>query len=131
MLSMDDNKPCRAVVVACIDYRFFRWLDAFLRSEHLDGAADVVTWPGGGLALADEEGDRIREALAVSMRLHHPSEAILVAHEDCGWFKEREPELDLEDLLRAAGRDTGSRFPVETVRLVLLQMDGTARDVDP
>lgn len=128
--SVPEVNACRAVVVSCIDYRFFGWLGRFLRDEGLDGAADVITWPGGGLALTAHEGETVREAMRVSIRLHDPSQAVLVAHEDCGWLKEREGNPDMADLLRGSGRDVAARFPLETVRLVVIAMDGSTRSIE-
>jgi hypothetical protein len=86
-------------VVTCIDYRFFRWLDVFLRAEALYGSADVIAWPGGGAALAHPSGTAIEDALTVSFELHSPVEVILVAHQDCGRFALR-PQQRARDRFR-------------------------------
>lgn len=130
MSNVPQDKACRAVVISCIDFRFFPWLEAFLRSERLHGAADVICWPGGALALTAHEGNSVREALAVSMRLHNPSQAILVAHEDCGWLKDREGDRDMKDLLRDAAQGIAAGFALESVRLVIIEMDGKTRTIN-
>lgn len=84
--SMVDQHACRVVVVTCIDYRFFPWLDVMLRDLDLHGHTDVISWPGGGASLAHGSGDVVLEALALSFELHNPTELILVAHQDCGRF---------------------------------------------
>jgi carbonic anhydrase len=122
------EQSCRAVLLTCIDFRFFGRVDSLLRSENLAGAADVIAWPGGGAALALEDGDVVLDALALSMRLHRPSEVILVGHEDCGRLKElgdRAPAREPEAFLTSAARAVISRFPHATVRTVVWRLDGS------
>lgn len=81
---------CRAVVLACIGYRFVGPLHhRFPRREGLAGAADLLTWPGGALAPSTGDRDGLLDAIRVTWALHRPDlhrpeEATLTAHHGCG-----------------------------------------------
>lgn len=134
---VSESYRCRAVVVTCIDYRFFRWLDGFLRAEQLYGSVDIIAWPGGGASLAHADGEIVGDALAVSFELHAPLEVILVAHQDCGRFngsaafESRSVEMEsLEAMLQSAARTVETRFGHRNVRAIVFDGDGEAHRVE-
>lgn len=132
---MPAESTCRAVVVTCIDFRFFSWLDVFLRAQQLHGSADIIAWPGGGAFLAHPDGAAIMDALALSFELHSPSEVILFAHEDCGRFEGPKrigsASEGIEALLRAATTSVGDRFPDATIRAAIFDLHGVVHAVSP
>lgn len=123
--SVEGAGRCRAVVLACIDYRFVEPLHRFLAAEGLIGAADVIAWPGGAVAMSTSDAAVLEEALAQACVLHDPQEVILIAHHDCGRiggsssFPGREAEIEtLHTALALASEIVGERFPALTIRLV-------------
>lgn len=122
------HPDCRALTVACIDYRFVEPLRAALDERGLLGATDLIHWPGGALRLTDPEGcEAILEVVELARSLHAPEQIVLSAHPDCGWvggserFHGPEAEHDFLDasLADAAGVVSArfSTIEVSTLRL--------------
>lgn len=123
--SVEGARRCRAVVVTCVDYRFVEPLHRFLEGEGLAGAADVIAWPGGAVAMSTNDAAVLEGALAQACALHDPREVILIAHHDCGRiggsgrFPGREAEIaTLETALAIASENVAERFPALRIRLV-------------
>lgn len=123
--SVEGAPRCRAVVVTCIDHRFVDPLHRFLEREGLAGAADVIAWPGGAVAMSTSDAAVLEGALAQACSLHDPREVILIAHHDCGRiggsgrFPGREAEIaTLETALAIASEIVAERFPALRIRLV-------------
>lgn len=121
----EHHERCRAVTLCCIDYRFVTALQGFLAERGLEGASDVIAWPGGALRVADAEDRPLMEVLSLASSLHRPEQLILAAHQDCAWiggsaqFADFEAERSfLDGALASAGIALSNHFPeLEVVRL--------------
>ena len=87
---------CEAVVVTCIDYRFQRLFERWLR-ENLDSKYyNRVAYAG-----AVKNWDIIYPQIEFSERVHHVQRVILISHEDCRAYGEATKEQQFADLLRS------------------------------
>jgi DNA-binding Lrp family transcriptional regulator len=74
---------CRALVLACSDYRYQEPLRVLLAAEGLLGRAETMLLPGGASALAGSDGGRIMAALEFMCHLLSPERLLLLAHHGC------------------------------------------------
>jgi hypothetical protein len=98
-------------VVSCSDHRAQRSLRAFLARQKLEDAAELISWPGGGWALANKDGDRLLRAVE---RLGPFRRILLVAHADC------------HDAGPVVG---GSESPLAALRAAITQRSGVVGQV--
>lgn len=113
------NHTCDAIVVACIDFRFQKYIRAFT-DEHLSGKMfDLV-----GFAGASKELDTVINQIDISVRLHDIHRVVLIHHEECGAYgRESTPERHASDL-RSARERIISMHPDLHVDLYYLHLDG-------
>jgi len=77
----------QALVVHCIDLRFQRGIQDFLREQGLTDKFDPISWPG-----ASQDLETVIKGAEVSLRLHDPDEILIIEHEDCGAYGEDNSE---------------------------------------
>lgn len=77
------DRRCRAMVLACTDVRADNLLHTRLASEGFADDYDLMSWPGGALALLTLDRPALLKAIAVECGLHRSSELLLVVHHDC------------------------------------------------
>jgi hypothetical protein len=126
------------LIIACADGRWRDHLEDFAANGlHIDPAYDLLMVPGGAepLALADlipKDFSFLRRRLDMLVRSHGTRRIILVAHENCGWYRERKVgpfTLDLKsrqlaDLRRARGL-IQDWFPAVSIETSFACVDGT------
>ena len=134
------NTPHLAVVLLCIDYRF--WPEALPLLEAKYGTFDLIEIAGASKSLVSplEEEDRVTllENIGISVNLHHPERLILTNHTDCGAyggsakFASHEEELAFHrEELRKAKIHAAQKFPDLQIELVIVdKVDGHVRLVD-
>ncbi len=110
---------CDAVVVTCIDYRFQRIFDRWLR-EQFDGRNyNRVAYAG-----AVKNWAIIFPQIEFSYRVHQVKKVVLVAHEDCrAYGEEGTLERQLADL-RESGDRIWDKFPELNVELYYARLAG-------
>jgi carbonic anhydrase len=114
------SHSCPAIIVHCIDFRFQKRINEWLKEKIGHGNYDRVAWAGGVL---DLEG--ILKQIGIAVRLHGIRHAILINHEDCGAYgAEGTAERHANDLRRAA-REIQRQHPHLSVELYYLYLDGT------
>jgi hypothetical protein len=92
-----------ALVISCYDARFDAAIRKFLKRrgialfDHLKIAGSVK-----GLAAEGPDRDFLLRMVRISMGLHHPPRAVLIAHNECGAYPGAAPEAIAADVLRAA-----------------------------
>ena len=88
---------CEAVVVTCIDFRFQRLFEWWLRKRIGQGTYDRIAWAGGV-----KDWVAVSRQIEVAKRLHDIKKVYLVNHEDCGAYgSEASFEQHRFDLLQA------------------------------
>lgn len=79
---------CEAVVLACIDFRFWKETMKFVEEELGIKSYDFPKMPGSAKAINDcqSETDVPLQCIGVPCDLHHAARIIIVNHADCGAY---------------------------------------------
>jgi hypothetical protein len=83
------------LIITCADGRWRDHIEDFAATGlHVDPAYDLLMVPGGAepLALADlipKDFSFLRRRLEMLVRSHGTRRVVLIAHENCGWYRER------------------------------------------
>ena len=107
-----DVHSCEAVVLTCIDFRFWRETVEFVEKELGIKDFDFPSLPGSAKAINDclKEDDLAFNCVSVSCDLHHAKKVVIVNHEDCGAYggsakfggdQEKEQKFHEEELRKA------------------------------
>jgi carbonic anhydrase len=126
------GKP-QALVLSCIDFRFFTAERYFLAKKHLWGEYDWTALAGASLAIAGfphpSDAEAFWDQLDLSYRLHQIKKVIVIDHQDCGAYASmidpnlsKDPERELQvhtDYLNQAYESIRDRYPHLEVELYL------------
>jgi carbonic anhydrase len=86
----------KAVVIACIDFRFQKALHTWLKENDYLGNTDEIIVAGASRDIAspvdETHKNYLSRQLDISVRLHEPEEIILCDHQDCGGYKDLIPD---------------------------------------
>ena len=79
---------CEAVVLACIDFRFWKETIKFVEEELEIESYDLPKIPGAAKAINEcqNEGDVPMKCIGVPCDLHHVARIVIVNHADCGAY---------------------------------------------
>jgi carbonic anhydrase len=79
---------CEAVVLACIDFRFWKETMKFVEEEMGIESYDFPKMPGAAKAVNDcqNEVDVPMMCIGVPCDLHHVKKIVIVNHSDCGAY---------------------------------------------
>jgi len=116
---------CEAIVVSCIDFRFQKYIRDWLDKNFIGKQYDYVAFAG-----ASKELPIILGQIALSVKLHHIKQVVLMHHENCGAYgQDSTPERHATDL-RKARREILKRYPTLRLDLYYLHLDGTVEKVE-
>jgi carbonic anhydrase len=76
---------CEAVVLACIDFRFWKEAVKFVENELNIKTFDFPSLPGSAKAI-NEGNDLAMQCISVPCDLHHVQKIVIVNHQDCGAY---------------------------------------------
>lgn len=131
-----------ALAVYCSDGRFTRFVEELLR-ERGHPRLDTLTIPGGpGLLNHKTSGysdcDTFSRAAEFLIREHHLSIVVLLAHQGCGFYGRKFPDLSSDEIrqrqlddLRFAMRDLVEVHPRLHVEAYLVVPDGERVRFEP
>lgn len=79
---------CEAVVLTCIDFRFWRETLAFVENELGLKSFDFPSLPGAAKAVNDCKNDDeiAMKCISVPRDLHQAKKLVIVNHQDCGAY---------------------------------------------
>jgi carbonic anhydrase len=78
---------CEAVVLSCIDFRFWRETLEFVENELGIKDFDFPALPGGAKAITEcQVGDVAAKCIGVPIELHEAKKVVIINHEDCGAY---------------------------------------------
>lgn len=78
---------CEAVVLTCIDFRFWRETLEFIEKELSIKSFDFPSLPGAAKAINEcADGDVSMQCVSVPCDLHHAKKLVIVNHQDCGAY---------------------------------------------
>lgn len=83
-----DVHSCDAVVLTCIDFRFWRATAGFVEKELGIENFDFPSLPGSAKAINEclLDSDVALQCIGVPVSLHHAKRVVIVNHEDCGAY---------------------------------------------
>jgi carbonic anhydrase len=83
-----DVHNCEAVVLCCIDFRFWRETLEFVEQELEIKTFDFPSLPGAAKAINEclEDSDLAMQCIGVPCNLHHAQKIVIVNHQDCGAY---------------------------------------------
>jgi hypothetical protein len=83
-----DVHSCDAVVLACIDFRFWKETMKFVEEELGIKTYDFPKLPGAAKAVNDclSEVDVALKCIGIPCDLHHAEKIVIVNHADCGAY---------------------------------------------
>lgn len=119
---------CEAVVLTCIDFRFWRETAEFIEKKLGIKNFDFPSLPGAAKALNEsaDQNDLVWQCLRVPVELHEAKKIVIVNHADCGAYggikkfngnQEMERRFHQEELKKAKIR-IAANFPNQEVILV-------------
>lgn len=119
-----NEHSCEAVIVSCIDFRFQKFIDEWIRKSCGERNHDRIAWAGGVKNL-----DLILGQIEISYKLHHIKNVVLINHEDCGAYgAESTLQKHTEDLKNAKAKIL-EKFPNLKVEIYYLHLDGTFESI--
>ena len=77
---------CSAVVVACIDFRFWASIVDYIKNDLNIKDFDLIALPGAAKAINEEGDNAALRAASISFNLHQSEKLIIVNHWDCGAY---------------------------------------------
>jgi carbonic anhydrase len=78
---------CEAVVLSCIDFRFWRETIKFIEEKFKIKDFDFPSLPGAAKAINESAGSDISfQCISVPVELHQAQKIIIINHEDCGAY---------------------------------------------
>jgi carbonic anhydrase len=123
---------CEAVVLTCIDFRFWKKTLEFLEKDLGLSNFDFPSLPGSAKAIneADGENDLAFLCVKVPCELHKVRKIIIVNHEDCGAYggsgkfqnKKEEQEFH-EKELKKAEKKLKEKYPDREYILIYARFD--------
>lgn len=82
-----DIHSCEAVVLTCIDFRFWKETVEFVEKELGIKSFDFPSLPGAAKAINESNGsDLALKCISVPCDLHHAKKIVLINHQDCGAY---------------------------------------------
>ncbi len=113
------NHICDGLVVACIDFRFQKYIKDWLGKNFQNKTYDYV-----GFAGSTKNLDTIMGQLDISVRLHQIKEVVLMHHEECGAYgTESTHDRHAEDLSKAK-KTILEKYPDLSISLFYLHLNG-------
>lgn len=118
------SHTCDAIIVACIDFRFQKYIREWTDKNLAGKTFDYV-----GFAGSTKDLETILKQIDISVRLHSIKQAVLIHHEECGAYgAESTPERHAEDLKKAKA-EILRLYPSLEVSTYYLHLDGTFETV--
>jgi len=78
---------CEAVVLCCIDFRFWRETLEFVEQELGIKSFDFPSLPGAAKAINEcADNDIAMQCVSVPYDLHHAKKLVIINHQDCGAY---------------------------------------------
>jgi hypothetical protein len=135
-----DIHSCEAVVLACIDFRFWKETMRFVEEELGIKSYDFPKMPGSAKAINEcqNEVDVPMKCIGVPCDLHRVSKIVIVNHADCGAYggaKEFKGDLEAEQKfhegeLQKAKKKILKYYPDKEVVLVFAKLVDSGDNID-
>ena len=128
---------CEAVVLTCIDFRFWKETVEFIENELGIKSYDFPSLPGSAKAI-NEGSDLAMSCISVPCDLHHAKKTVVVNHQDCGAYggsvkfngdAEMEQKFHEEELRKAKTKIL-EKYPEKEVILVYAKLVDEGENIE-
>ncbi len=116
------TEKIEALIIRCIDYRFVTQSRKFKDDQGLKDKYDLLAFPGASKSI-----HQLFDAIEVSNRLHKPKKIMVMDHEDCGAFGDKNSLQDHITSLEKARRLLNIQFPNIPVELYYIKFSGVEK----
>lgn len=124
-----DIHHCEAVVLCCIDFRFWRETLEFVEKELGIKNYDFPKIPGAAKYI-NEKNDLAMQCISVPCGLHHAEKIVIVNHQDCGAYggsakfnNDSEAEQKFHEAeLRKAKNIIAEKYPDKEIILIYAKL---------
>ena len=130
---------CEAVVLTCIDFRFWKETVEFVENQLGIKSYDFPSLPGAAKAINESNGeDLAMSCISVPINLHHAKKIVLVNHADCGAYGgskkfngDSEAEQKFHEAeLRKAKDKIFEKYPDKEYVLVYAKLTDDQKNID-
>jgi carbonic anhydrase len=129
---------CEAVVLSCIDFRFWKETVEFVEKELGIKTFDFPSLPGAAKAINESDGeDLAMSCISVPCDLHHVKKIVLINHQDCGAYggsgkfqSEEEEQKFHEEELKKAKVKISEKYPDKEYVLVYAKLTDDKNNID-
>jgi carbonic anhydrase len=132
-----DIHSCEAVVLTCIDFRFWKETVEFVEQELEIKSFDFPSLPGAAKAI-NEGSNLAMSCISVPCDLHHAEKIVIVNHQDCGAYggsakfdgdAEAEQKFHEEEL-RKSGDIVRKKYPNKEIILVYAKLANNGDNIE-
>jgi carbonic anhydrase len=131
---------CEAVVLTCIDFRFWRETLEFIENELGIKTFDFSSLPGAAKAINESAGDNdiAVKCISVPCDLHSAKKIVIVNHEDCGAYggsakfngdQEAEFEFHIKELKKAKEK-ISAKYPRKEIILAYAKLTDNKQNME-
>ncbi|HPN96777.1 MAG TPA: hypothetical protein PLK35_03345 [Candidatus Moranbacteria bacterium] len=131
---------CEAVVLTCIDFRFWRETLEFVEKELGIKTFDFPSLPGSAKAINEclNDTDLAMQCINVPCDLHHAKKIVIVNHEDCGAYGgsakfsgDAKAEINFhENELKKAKEKIMEKYPDKEVILAYAKLSEDKKNIE-
>lgn len=135
----DNVHHCEAVVLCCIDFRFWKQTMKFAEEYLGLKSYDFPKLPGSAKAINESSvGDVSQSCFCVPCDLHKAKRIVIINHEDCGAYggsgkfngdKDAEQEFHSEEL-RKACKIINEKYPNKKVELYYVRLSDDKQQLE-
>ncbi len=122
---------CEAVVLSCIDFRFWKETVKFVESELKIKTFDFPSLPGSAKAINESNDETfVFGCISVPIELHHAKKIVIINHQDCGAYggsvkfnndEKLEQEFHEKELNKAKKKILG-KYPDKEIILIYAKL---------
>lgn len=128
---------CEAVVLCCIDFRFWRETLALIEQELGLKCFDFPSLPGGAKAI-NEGNDLALACVSVPAGLHHIKKIVIINHQDCGAYggsarfngDDKAEQKFHEEELRRAKEKIAIQYGDKEIILIYAKLDENKENIE-
>ncbi|MDD4601227.1 MAG: hypothetical protein PHQ46_09265 [Negativicutes bacterium] len=130
---------CEAVVLSCIDFRFWKETVEFVEKELGIKTFDFPSLPGSAKAINESDDETfVFGCISVPVELHHAQKIVIINHEDCGAYggskkfgEDKEAERKFhEGELQKAKEKVLVKYPDKEIVSVYAKLDENKENVE-
>ncbi len=81
-----NKHTCEAVVLTCVDFRFWNSVVEFVKNELKIKNFDLATVPGAAKEIVNGNEAIDKLEIDIPVKFHHVRKVVIVNHEDCGAY---------------------------------------------